>query len=637
MAETPIKNESIFLSVASEEYRIDISGNILLVKDAISGFFGRLRAGLMANQSVVDGGKIYGVSFTTKDNDVEVAISSGGGEFNEDDMLDVFLGWVNENLDISEEVSYQKVQYSEPSNTPALKESEVILVEKIYLSTKFQDKDRVKESGAKYDSEKKQWYAKQGTPLEKVQEWIPKDIQAKTELSEPHAEKLVDKTFLLVDYEEKETAKRMGAEWDKEQKLWFASVGTPIDNIRGFLLENKEMDFARTMNADGETKDVYDLHSEMSILGIDSSGHSLLFDGRWRRLPIIGKNSRNTSGAYRGVLGGNGGHIVTFKNHITEASKTWFEKSYAQDKISEAQKNMIREIGKVRSAQRDYVELKEQTRTAFVINSEFERAKPADSQHPYLVRKQVDAYDLKQDWRGSLMIPFRDIDGKLWSVQRIWENEQSQGKIIGRVPTKREEENGITYSAKKKECMYLIGGEHSLLEKMNPVILVEGFATGASINKALGVPVIMTIDKGNLKTVASLIREKYPNKLLIIAGDNDIKRELEGKVNEGKKSALQIVEDLKELVYTMLPELNEAEVALEYSDWNDLAISRGLDEVKTLFLDGLKEYKENEKHQKKSVTVSESEDAVVEKTIEKNAVMREQNKEQKETQHGKHP
>ncbi len=52
---------------------------------------------------------------------------------------------------------------------------------------------------------------------------------------------------------------------------------------------------------------------------------------------------------------------------------------------------------------------------------------------------------LKQDNKGSLLIPLKDENGKLWSVQRIFPNGD---KIIGVIKTKEEKEQGIEYSAK---------------------------------------------------------------------------------------------------------------------------------------------------------------------------------------------
>ncbi len=47
-----------------------------------------------------------------------------------------------------------------------------------------------------------------------------------------------EKTFLTVPYKEKEQAKKLGAKWDKENKLWYAPEGTDLNQLSAWLPEN---------------------------------------------------------------------------------------------------------------------------------------------------------------------------------------------------------------------------------------------------------------------------------------------------------------------------------------------------------------------------------------------------------------
>jgi putative DNA primase/helicase len=51
----------------------------------------------------------------------------------------------------------------------------------------------------------------------------------------------------------------------------------------------------------------------------------------------------------------------------------------------------------------------------------------------------------------------------------------------------------------------------------------EGWATGATLHEATGLPVVVAFNAGNLLLVAKLIRREYPAARLVICADNDWK------------------------------------------------------------------------------------------------------------------
>ncbi len=70
-----------------------------------------------------------------------------------------------------------------------------------------------------------------------------------------------------------------------------------------------------------------------------------------------------------------------------------------------------------------------------------------------------------------------------------------------------------------------------------PVVIVEGYATGASVHMATGLPVAVAFDSGNLVPVARALRQFLPNALICVAGDED--RETEQRIgrNPGRLKA----------------------------------------------------------------------------------------------------
>jgi putative DNA primase/helicase len=115
---------------------------------------------------------------------------------------------------------------------------------------------------------------------------------------------------------------------------------------------------------------------------------------------------------------------------------------------------------------------------------------------------------------------------------------------------------------------------------MSPVVVIaEGYATAATIAKHGKVPTLAAYDSGNLLSVATSIRERWPNKAIIIAGDDD--HGLEN--NPGREKALAAAEAATGIA--IFPNFSAEQRANGLTDFNDLAtqnsdvISRQLDEV----------------------------------------------------------
>lgn len=135
---------------------------------------------------------------------------------------------------------------------------------------------------------------------------------------------------------------------------------------------------------------------------------------------------------------------------------------------------------------------------------------------------------MKIDRFGNLLIPLSDINGKMWSVQRICANGN---KIIGVIKTQSEKERGEEYSARKKGCFYI----SAPLETYEQFFVCEGYATAKSIEILLDKSSIMAVDSGNLLNVCEALIEKYPHKQITICADNDVKNEIDVGLNAAIK------------------------------------------------------------------------------------------------------
>lgn len=133
-------------------------------------------------------------------------------------------------------------------------------------------------------------------------------------------------------------------------------------------------------------------------------------------------------------------------------------------------------------------------------NALWQGSLPASPHHPYLIRKGIGPEGLRAAG-SALLVPMRDDAGRLHNVQKIQANGIKRFLTGGRV----------------RECYASIGrpGNHFLL--------CEGWATGASLHAATGLPVAVCFSAGNLAHVGRLLRAKYPDARLTFCADNDAK------------------------------------------------------------------------------------------------------------------
>lgn len=125
--------------------------------------------------------------------------------------------------------------------------------------------------------------------------------------------------------------------------------------------------------------------------------------------------------------------------------------------------------------------------------------------------------------RGDLVIPLRDIKGKLWSMQ-----------VINDSGTKMFLKHG-----RKSGCFLPIG---ELNDEPGDLIVAEGYATAASIHMAFHcqLPCIAALDTSNLLPVGKALHAQYPNKRLVFCADNDQQTKGNPGVNKANKAASQV-------------------------------------------------------------------------------------------------
>ena len=105
--------------------------------------------------------------------------------------------------------------------------------------------------------------------------------------------------------------------------------------------------------------------------------------------------------------------------------------------------------------------------------------------------------------KGSIAVPLRDADGKLWALQAI---NGTGNKLFPKY-------------GRKIGLFHIIG----YLKDAKAVAAAEGYATAASIHMATEWPVFVCFDAGNMVNVAPVIQEKAPNAKILFCADKDEK------------------------------------------------------------------------------------------------------------------
>lgn len=371
--------------------------------------------------------------------------------------------------------------------------------------------------------------------------------------------------YLNVPYNERIEAKQLGAIWDAKKKKFFAPFYLD-QNI--FEKWNTQRDLKHSINqneAIGQFKAA--LEAQGFIIDMP------IMNGKIQRCKINGDKGNEKSGAYVGFLDEYPAGFI--QNHKTGFKKNWkfqFDKNN-QIYRSTQSKNIDNNLLKQKQAEREAQLVLLQKKTALKLEKEWVESKIASKEHKYLISKGLKtAYDLKTDKFNNLLIPLKDENGKLWSLQRISENGD---KIIGVIKTKEEKEKNIEYSARKKGCFYT----QTPLENQKEFLICEGFATAMTIQAATQKPTIAAVDAGNLINVAQILNQKFPQTQIIIFADNDLKQELQNKKNVGLESAKAVKELIKETTI-IIPKINTEQAQKGISDFNDIYKECGIEEVK---------------------------------------------------------
>ncbi|GIU51772.1 hypothetical protein TUM4438_42570 [Shewanella sairae] len=417
-------------------------------------------------------------------------------------------------------------------------------VEKIYLDVPYKEKDQVKALGAKWDKQTSHWCVPKGTDLTPFNQW-------------PVTTPTTTKHYLAVPYEERNEAKAAGAKWDKQQSAWYINTSkddTLLDKCRQWLPENQQVETTQPLDAREEFAD------KLAFLGFDVSGEHPIMDGKKHRCRVdtdkVGVSHNSGAGMYVGSLDGHPwGYAI---NNKTGEETKWKAKGY---NLSPAEKAKYQAIAAQKQQELQEAKTKEQSKVANAITRLVAVCTQATGNEKYITDKQLTTAKLLcvpppnslpndpdiligENWKaskalreanpdklifttGELLVPAMDEKGNIRTAQTIQANGT---KMFPR-------------GGQKTGTFHIVGGELEDIARVSTLIIAEGLATADTIAEASKHPVISAFDAGNVIEVAKELHDKFPDKTLLICGDDDAHLSLtEFKGNVGRNKAAQAAE-----------------------------------------------------------------------------------------------
>lgn len=196
------------------------------------------------------------------------------------------------------------------------------------------------------------------------------------------------------------------------------------------------------------------------------------------------------------------------------------------------------------------------------VSPYWQRKVPGQASHAYALRVG------KTSWgEVNLLVPCRDLDGKLWGIQKI---QPDGAKFF--TPGQKVRGTCFTFTGLKPAELA------ETLSKGGLIYVCEGVATAASVFLATRRPTVAGFNAGNLPDLCRGLRERFPHCRIILAGDDDRRTTRPDGTphNPGREAAEEAARAVAGLL--AFPVFGPDDHAS--TDWNDLHISGGLDAVR---------------------------------------------------------
>ncbi|MBY0411699.1 MAG: PriCT-2 domain-containing protein [Burkholderiaceae bacterium] len=269
---------------------------------------------------------------------------------------------------------------------------------------------------------------------------------------------------------------------------------------------------------------------------------------------------------WKSVKAGKG---ITIASLFYDAKQSGWKDDTAYKKPSAAEIEQRRKERAERNAIAAAQELAAQEAAAAKAQELWAAAAPCED-HAYLGRKGVKSHGLrygrfdietvdhitgevKTIGLQALLMPIIDRSFKIWTLQAF------SAKPDGR--------KSLLKDGRKSGNFFVIGSKPLVVNGRPVFILVEGYATGASVHEATGHMVMVCVDAGNLPKVAKNLRKDEPASTIVIAADNDSTIEGNPGLTQANKAADAVSGVVLFPSFAPGDDTPNGEAATDWNDW----------------------------------------------------------------------
>ncbi len=234
--------------------------------------------------------------------------------------------------------------------------------------------------------------------------------------------------------------------------------------------------------------------------------------------------------------------------------------SYNTNEMTVAQKRDLQIKVEEAQLRREEAKKTKQDEVALYVKDKFAKAGEV-KEHKYLTDKRVENHGLRLTSTNNLMIPLHTII-----------KSSDTGLLVSRIRSLQyifpDGSKKFASGGEVRGNIFLIGVEHHLLPTLETLVICEGYATGASIYEATGLPCAVVFSANFCLTATTRLRA-ITNSKFLLALDNDTS-------GVGEKCANEVASAVSNCI-VRLPSV--------IGDFNDLANAKGKDQLKLELLE----------------------------------------------------
>ena len=182
--------------------------------------------------------------------------------------------------------------------------------------------------------------------------------------------------------------------------------------------------------------------------------------------------------------------------------------SYNTNEMTAAQKRDLQVKVEEAQLRREEAKKTKQDEVALYVKDKFAKAGEV-KEHKYLTDKRVENHGLRLTSTNNLMIPLHTII-----------KSSDTGLLVSRIRSLQyifpDGSKKFASGGEVRGNIFLIGVEHHLLPTLKTLVICEGYATGASIYEATGLPCAVVFSANFCLTATTRLRAITNSKFLLI-------------------------------------------------------------------------------------------------------------------------